>query len=74
MMMILPEILKSELKQVVGCQDESPEKEQFHVDQGAATILQWKSFALTRKSFSCQTKSFTKTRELQEFGIVLQVF
>ena len=31
-----PEILKSELKQVVGCQDESPEKEQFHVDQGAA--------------------------------------
>ena len=38
MMMILPEILKSELKQVVGCQDESPEKEQFHVDQGAATI------------------------------------
>ena len=31
-----PEILKSELKQVVGCQDKSPEKEQFHVHQGAA--------------------------------------
>ena len=56
MMMILPEILKSELKQVVGCQDESPEKEQFHVDQGAATIWHWKSFALTRKSFMSNKK------------------
>ena len=56
MMMILPEILKSELKQVVGCQDESPEKEQFHVDQGAATILHWKSFTLTRKSFMSNKK------------------
>ena len=33
-----PEVLKSEFQQVVGSQDKSPEKEQFHVDQGAATI------------------------------------
>ena len=31
-----PEVLKSEFQQVVGSQDKSPEKEQFHVDQGAA--------------------------------------
>ena len=30
-----PEVLKSEFQQVVGSQDKSPEKEQFHVDQGA---------------------------------------
>merc|ERR1711963_1250777 len=31
-----PEVLKSEFQQVVSSQDKSPEKEQFHVDQGAA--------------------------------------
>ena len=36
-----PEILKSKLKQVVGCQNKSPEKEQFHVHQGAACICHW---------------------------------
>ena len=34
-----PEILESKLKQVVGCQDKSPEKEQFHVHQGAVDIF-----------------------------------
>ena len=33
-----PEVLKSEFQQVVGSQDKSPEKEQFHVDQGAGII------------------------------------